>query len=488
MRKNVVVGYDGSPTSRVALIWALQSAEQRGLDAEVVHVLTVPTAVSAGYGMTAASDVADLRPYAESVLREAAELAARTAPAVTVTTQLVIGNPAEGLLSTLADADRVVLGSRGRGTFAELLLGSVSLELASRAPCPVVVIRGGTENLPAGTEAHRVVVGVDGSPASLLALGFAFEEASVRGCGLTVLHAWAQPYFDVPGRGGPIPSPSVSTSSRARRCATCRRSWPDGARSTPTSMCAARSTTAWPSVCSPVRRLEPSWSSSARARAGRLPLPAAGVREPRCAAPRPLPGDGGPRAGGLSPRSGARSVDVDGVGRPSGGRTPGSRLPRMPFDPAAYDKALDRAAAHARALAGLACRTAPCRRGRRRRRWRDASAARCPTARPTRPTSSTCWPRRVEPGLMAMPSGPVLRLGDRRHAAGRARRRLAGQRAGTRTPACGSRRRARPRPRRSPAAGCSTCSGCRPTADVGFVTGGDDGQLHRPGRRPPAAC
>ena len=82
---------------------------------------------------------------------------------------------------------------------------------------------------------------------------------------------------------------------------------------------------------------------------------------------------------------------------------------------------------------------------------------------------------------------PVLRLGDRRHAAGRARRRLAGQR-------LGPERRHALRRRRPTAAleevgrrpGCSTCWGCRPTADVGFVTGAHDGQLHRPGRRPPA--
>ena len=99
----------------------------------------------------------------EIIAAEAVELAARTpVSGVTVTTQLVVGYAADGLLSTLEGADRLVLGSRGRGTFSELLLGSVSLELASRAPCPVVVIRDGAETLPDGTEAHRVVVGVDG--------------------------------------------------------------------------------------------------------------------------------------------------------------------------------------------------------------------------------------------------------------------------------------------------------------------------------------
>ena len=205
MRKPVVVGYDGTHTSREALVWALTSAEQRGLDVTVVHVLTVPTAVAPGYGMTAVSDPADFRPFADGLLREAVELAAQVAPGREVTTRLVTGYPASGLLSTLEEADRVVLGSRGLGTFSELLLGSVSLELASRAPCPVVVIRPRAETLPPSPDAGRVVVGVDGSEASAYALGLAFEEASLRGVGLTVLHAWSQPYFELPGKGGPVP-------------------------------------------------------------------------------------------------------------------------------------------------------------------------------------------------------------------------------------------------------------------------------------------
>lgn len=207
-RKSIVVGYDGTHTSREALTWALHSAQQRGLLVTVVHVLTPASAVLVGYPSPALAQPENFEPFAEALLQEAAELAAETLPDVTVTTELITGYPAAGLLSTLEHADRVVLGSRGLGTFSELLLGSVSLELASRAPCPVVVIRPRTisdhQGLPAG-----VVVGVDGSPASEHALGLAFEEASLRGGNLTVLHAWSNPFYELPGKGGPIPESVV---------------------------------------------------------------------------------------------------------------------------------------------------------------------------------------------------------------------------------------------------------------------------------------
>ncbi len=204
-RKSIVVGYDGSHTSVEALRWALNNAEQRGVDVLVVHVLAVPAAVMPGYGAVTEPAPETYTTFARQLLHEAEVMAAEQAPEVTTTTLLVNGFPGSGLLSSLENADRVVLGSRGLGTFSELLLGSVSLELASRAPCPVVVIRPGVEGVQGSTEASRVVVGVDGSPPSEGALGVAFEEASLRRVGLTALQAWAHPLYDNPGHGAPLP-------------------------------------------------------------------------------------------------------------------------------------------------------------------------------------------------------------------------------------------------------------------------------------------
>jgi nucleotide-binding universal stress UspA family protein len=209
MTRTVVVGYDGSQTSREALSWALHSAELRNVGVTVVHVLTMPTTFMPGYGAVSEPSPDMYNLYAEELLTEAKDLASHEKPAVEVSTQLITGYPASGLLSTLDQAELVALGSRGLGSFSELLLGSVSLELASRAPCPVVVFRPRTAATP-GSEAGRVVVGVDGSPSSERALGSAFEEASMRRVGLTAIQAWTEPYFELPGKGGgALPEPLV---------------------------------------------------------------------------------------------------------------------------------------------------------------------------------------------------------------------------------------------------------------------------------------
>jgi nucleotide-binding universal stress UspA family protein len=101
-----------------------------------------------------------------------------------------------------------VLGRRGLGRFAELVVGSTSLHVATHGGCPVVVVPlpRRPETPVTGPEGGRVVVGVDGSPASVEAIGFAFDWASMHGVGLTAVHAWYSDYYDqVGGKGGAIP-------------------------------------------------------------------------------------------------------------------------------------------------------------------------------------------------------------------------------------------------------------------------------------------
>jgi nucleotide-binding universal stress UspA family protein len=82
------------------------------------------------------------------------------------------------------------LGCTGRGAVGRLLLGSVSSGVVRSAKCPVVVIRAEASFLPHSNQAP-VLVGIDASPASELALAIAFDEASRRDVGLTALHAWS---------------------------------------------------------------------------------------------------------------------------------------------------------------------------------------------------------------------------------------------------------------------------------------------------------
>ncbi len=107
------------------------------------------------------------------------------------------------------NAFALVLGSRGLGDLAGLLLGSVSLAVAARADCPVVVVRGGVEYR--GALFGSVVVGVEDGEGSGTAVQFAFREAHVRRCRLVAVHAWNVPV------GYPEPPPPSGYVLEAHR-------------------------------------------------------------------------------------------------------------------------------------------------------------------------------------------------------------------------------------------------------------------------------
>ena len=199
----IVVGYDGSVTSRAALEWGIAEARARHAPLRIVHALASPAVAVTGYGIYEPLDSELIVKVGEQTLATAVEQVQERAPDLEVDTKLIPGPPAKGLLGHLEDAGLVVVGSRGHGTFGELLLGSTGVALATHAPCPVIVLREGVGRPIEALEAGRVVVGIDGSELSTEALAFAFEEASLRGAGLTAIHAWDALFFDVPGHGGP---------------------------------------------------------------------------------------------------------------------------------------------------------------------------------------------------------------------------------------------------------------------------------------------
>ncbi len=203
--KRIVVGYDGSESSRVALTWALREARSRAIPVLIVHALNPVAGTLAGLG-TYARFSADRRAAAERMLLAAVHESRREVPGVELESRVVEGPTVPALLEELAGAELAVVGSRGLGGFTELLVGSVAVQLVTYAPCPVVVVRSLDYAAP-GPEAGRVVVAVDGSTPSSEAVGFAFEEASLRGVGLTAMHVWEAPFFELPARG---PAPENS--------------------------------------------------------------------------------------------------------------------------------------------------------------------------------------------------------------------------------------------------------------------------------------
>ncbi|MBV9383634.1 MAG: universal stress protein [Streptosporangiaceae bacterium] len=137
----IIVGIDGSGYSRRALEWAMNEAAIRHMP---LTVLTVHQVV-VGYLGSAVAYPEDhaLTEKSQQAAQEATDkaLAAldgdRPGP---VTVKAVSGTPAEEILSAAKDADMIVVGSRGAGGFARLLMGSVSSQVAHHAHCPVVII------------------------------------------------------------------------------------------------------------------------------------------------------------------------------------------------------------------------------------------------------------------------------------------------------------------------------------------------------------
>ncbi len=139
--KTIVVGVDGSPGSRTALNWAAAEAADHGADLVVVnvweHTLLPPAgsvSVSEHYVPDPSQRTAeDLRAEITQVLGEN--------PPVVVQPRLKQGTPAKVLIEESADADLLVVGTRGHGGFGGLVLGSVSQHVAAYARCSVTVVR-----------------------------------------------------------------------------------------------------------------------------------------------------------------------------------------------------------------------------------------------------------------------------------------------------------------------------------------------------------
>lgn len=188
----VVVGYDSSATSRLALAWGVDEARRRRVPLDVVHACPTTNPLAAGYTQWALPDEGHAEQSGREVLQDARDRACAQDPDIRLTTRLLKDHVTRGLLEILRDGDLAVVGSRGYGGFADLLLGSTGLQLANHAPCPVIVVRESAKEID-HTVASRIVVGVDESESSAEAISFAFEEASLRGLQLTALQAWKPP-------------------------------------------------------------------------------------------------------------------------------------------------------------------------------------------------------------------------------------------------------------------------------------------------------
>lgn len=196
----VVVGYDGSDQSELALTYAADEAAGRGIGLRIVTAYTIVASdLALGAGGVWTSELIDsIQDTSERAAATAAENAGRKHPGLRIETVVVPGPAAAVVLDNASDASMVVVGSHGRGGFLGLLLGGTSREVATHCKAPTVIVRQAS---PTG---KKVVVGIDGSPDSVRALAFAFDFASRKGLPLLAVHTW-----DVPPIGAitGVPSP-----------------------------------------------------------------------------------------------------------------------------------------------------------------------------------------------------------------------------------------------------------------------------------------
>jgi nucleotide-binding universal stress UspA family protein len=161
----VVVGVDGSPSSRAALRWAVRYAERVGGSVDAVGAIEVP--MDYGWGAPMVDTRMDEDLARRNFGKELTETLGEQVP-VPMQRLLVRGDPADVLISAAEGAEVLVVGNRGRGAFARAFLGSVSQRCATHAPCPVVIVRPDHhEQRAAGQSRNSATLSAPVRPASL---------------------------------------------------------------------------------------------------------------------------------------------------------------------------------------------------------------------------------------------------------------------------------------------------------------------------------
>ncbi|MFJ9820882.1 universal stress protein [Streptomyces sp. NPDC101151] len=186
MTRPITAGVDSTQESLAALDWAGREAVRRGLPLRVLHAWHFHEGVGAADRDTQHGWVSDGVADAVGAVR------ARH-PELPVSVDVVEGGAVEALVAAAADAEMLVLGSRGHGPVVGFLLGSVGRQVIAEVTRPVVLVRAGDQ--PVGEAAGRdVVVGQQGGPEdSAAVLRFAFETAAARGATVRAVRAWTLP-------------------------------------------------------------------------------------------------------------------------------------------------------------------------------------------------------------------------------------------------------------------------------------------------------
>ena len=191
MTDRITVGFDGSDSSSEAVLWAAEEAVARRAPLHIVACWDDMASLAAGSAaFPEAGAVLSSSRAMETVLARMVGVVEQSHPDLRLTAETQPG-PASAVLMDRVDIEGLlVVGASSHHGVGAFWLGSTARHLVHHAPCPVVVIRGAASR----GRPDRVVVGVDGSPASDRALRWAADEADLHQIELSIVHGWWYPY------------------------------------------------------------------------------------------------------------------------------------------------------------------------------------------------------------------------------------------------------------------------------------------------------
>jgi nucleotide-binding universal stress UspA family protein len=219
--RDIVVGIDGSQQSGAAVRWAAAEARRHDAPLRILIAYSWNGPAEALGGVGELPDV--IAQQFDQMATAAAAEARALEPGIDVSGAAVIGDPVSALRQASRAAAMLVVGNRGRGGFASLLLGSVGQQVATHATCPVVVVRGQRE-----TPSGPIAVGVDGSASAQRALALGFDQAQRRDCGLLAVRSYPPPMPQYGMAVPPLPyDPQAASRDAARDLDATLTPWRD---------------------------------------------------------------------------------------------------------------------------------------------------------------------------------------------------------------------------------------------------------------------
>ena len=183
MAEKYIIGVDGSNHSRAALDWGLARAIENNASVELVYV------ADDSFLSESVAFLSEAQKASEQMLELEIDYARATGFTGEIAGTALVGHPIGEMEEVSKRADLIVLGAHSGSKFAGSFFGTRAVKIAAVAHCPVAVVPAEIE----GTPEPAVVVGVDGSEPSQLAMDFAAKEAASRGVKLVAVYAWMPP-------------------------------------------------------------------------------------------------------------------------------------------------------------------------------------------------------------------------------------------------------------------------------------------------------